>query len=297
MSTLTQFCPPSPTFTPTSLPPSLSPRVYLITGATSGVGLSLAQMLYACHATVYLAARSPSNITAAISSLRAACPDSRGRLEALPLDLSDLSTVAPAARSVVEREERLDGLVLNAGVMVPAEGTAAAGDVTGTASEVGGSVTEGSGSRSVRVVWLASTLQIGLPKGVIAWDEERTEPRVLKSQMENYMMSKVGNVFLAQDTARRLGSKGVLSVAVNPGFIKTELQRHMPAPVSAAMGMLFKGPEYGAYSELFGLLSPEVTPERNGAFVIPWGRFGALPENVRAAMKTEDGGGTGVAGS
>ncbi|KAL3961020.1 hypothetical protein ACCO45_006137 [Purpureocillium lilacinum] len=114
--------------------------------------------------------------------------------------------------------------------------------------------------------------------------------------MENYMMSKVGNVFLAQDTARRLGSKEVLSVAVNPGFIKTELQRHMPAPVSAAMGMLFKGPEYGAYSELFGLLSPEVTPERNGAFVIPWGRFGALPENVRAAMKTEGGGGTGVAG-
>lgn len=251
MSTLTQFCPPSPTFTPTSLPPSLSPRVYLITGATSGVGLSLAQMLYARHATVYLAARSSSNITAAISSLRAACPDSRGRLEALPLDLSDLSTVAPAARSVVEREERLDGLLLNAGVMVPAEGSkgaqghelqmatnclggylllrcledllirtaAAAGDVTGTASEVGGSVTEGSGSRSVRVVWLASTLQIGLPKGVIAWDEERTEPRVLKSQMENYMMSKVGNVFLAQDTARRLGSKGVLSVVSLPlGF-------------------------------------------------------------------------------
>lgn len=77
-------------------------------------------------------------------------------------------------------------------------------------------MTEESGTRSVRVVWLASTLQIGLPKGVIAWDEERREPRVVKSQMENYMMSKVGNVFLAQDTARRLGSKGVLSVVSLP---------------------------------------------------------------------------------
>lgn len=57
---------------------------------------------------------------------------------------------------------------------------------------------------------------------------------------------------------------------------------------------MFKGPEYGAYSELFALLSPEVTLEQNGAFIIPWGRFGRLPEDIKAAMKSEDDGGTGI---
>lgn len=68
----------------------------------------------------------------------------------------------------------------------------------------------------MRVVWLASTLQIGTPKGGIVWDEERDAPKVVKNQMENYMMSKVGNVFLAHDTAARLGSQGVMSVVSPP---------------------------------------------------------------------------------
>lgn len=57
---------------------------------------------------------------------------------------------------------------------------------------------------------------------------------------------------------------------------------------------MFKGPEYGAYSELFGLLSPEVTLEKNGAFIIPWGRFGCLPDDIKDAMKDKSEGGTGI---
>lgn len=63
-------------------------------------------------------------------------------------------------------------------------------------------------------------------------------------------------------------------------------------------GVVFKGPKYGAYSELFGLLSPEVTAETNGAFIVPWGRFGTLPEEIEVGCKSEGGGGggTGLAG-
>ena len=58
-----------------------------------------------------------------------------------------------------------------------------------------------------------------------------------------------------------------------------------------------KGPEYGAHSELFGLLSPEVTMEKSGAFIVPWGRFGCIPDSIKASMKDESQGGTGVARS
>ena len=64
----------------------------------------------------------------------------------------------------------------------------------------------------VRVVWLSSTVEMGTPKGGVAWDDEGNQPKLLKSQLENYMMSKVGNVFLARDTAKRLGEHGIISV-------------------------------------------------------------------------------------
>lgn len=43
---------------------------------------------------------------------------------------------------------------------------------------------------------------------------------------------------------------------------------------------MFKPKVYGAYSELFAGLSSEITLEKNGAFLVPWGRFRALPDHI-----------------
>ncbi|EEU35223.1 uncharacterized protein NECHADRAFT_54507 [Fusarium vanettenii 77-13-4] len=303
MSVRSQMFPPSPTFTEASLP-SLSSRVYIITGATSGVGLELAKILYSSSATVYIAARTSSRIASAIQTIQSEFPDSTGRLESLSVDLSDLRTIAPAASEFLGKEFRLDGLVLNAGVMTPPEGskTQNGHELQMGTNCLGGyllmrsledmlvSTAKIAQKGTVRVVWLASTLQIGTPKGGIIWDESNTAPKVVSNQMENYMMSKVGNVFLAHETARRLGGEGVVSISVNPGFMKTELQRHMPGPVSFMMVSVL----FGAYSELFGLLSPDVTSDRNGAFIVPWGRFGCLLEDIKQAVKSKEQGGTGT---
>lgn len=217
--------PPSPTFTETSLP-SLSSRVYIITGATSGVGLELAKILYSSSATVYIAARTSSRIASAIQSIQSEFPDSTGRLESLSVDLSNLRTIAPAASEFLGKESRLDGLVLNAGVMTPPEGskTQNGHELQMGTNCLGGyllmrslegilvSTAKIAQKGTVRVVWLASTLQIGTPKGGIIWDETETAPKVVGNQMENYMMSKVGNVFLAHETAKRLGREGIVSV-------------------------------------------------------------------------------------
>ncbi|RSL59259.1 hypothetical protein CEP54_007383 [Fusarium duplospermum] len=307
MSVRSQMFPPSPTFTETSLP-SLSSRVYIVTGATSGVGLELAKILYSSSATIYIAARTSSRIASAIQAIQSEFPDSTGRLESLSVDLSDLSTIPTAASEFLSKESRIDGLVLNAGVMTPPDGskTQNGHELQMGTNCLGGyllmrsledmlvSTAKIAQKGTVRVVWLASTLQTGTPKGGIIWDETMTAPKVVSNQMENYMMSKVGNVFLAHETAKRLGREGVVSVSVNPGFMKTELQRHMPGPVSFMMGLVFKGAKFGAYSELFGLLSPDVTSDRNGAFIVPWGRFGCLPEDIKQAVKSKEQGGTGT---
>jgi len=61
--------------------------------------------------------------------------------------------------------------------------------------------------------------------------------------------------------------------------------------------VLFKGAKFGAYTELFAALSPEVTLEKNGSFIIPWGRFGPIPCDILQGLKPKGNGGTGLSES
>ena len=96
---------------------------------------------------------------------------------------------------------------------------------------------------SVRAVWLSSMVTSYVPNGGIIIDSTG-EPQVQKNDMENYMQSKVGNLFFAREMAKRYGGDGIVNVvcgclscftciqtdmleqSVNPGLMKTELQRH-----------------------------------------------------------------------
>jgi len=76
MSTYSQLFPPNPTFTENHLL-DLSSKVYLITGATSGIGLALAKTLYTLHATVYIGARTRPSYSAAAQTLTSSCRASK----------------------------------------------------------------------------------------------------------------------------------------------------------------------------------------------------------------------------
>lgn len=83
-----------------------------MTGATSGIGLELAKILYSRNATVYVAARSSTRVDTGIRATQAAHPSSKGRLASFVIDLADLETVKPAATRFLEK---LHVLVHNAG--------------------------------------------------------------------------------------------------------------------------------------------------------------------------------------
>lgn len=53
-------------------------------------------------------------------------------------------------------------------------------------------------------------------------------------------------------------------------------------------------PIYGAYTELFAAVSPEITPEKSGSFVQPWGRLGEYRQDLAKAMKSTEEGGLGL---
>ncbi|KAJ3479315.1 hypothetical protein NLG97_g8352 [Lecanicillium saksenae] len=147
---------------------------------------------------------------------------------------------------------------------------------------------------TVRTVWVSSMLSGASVDDGIAFDDATGAPKVQKNAMDNYMQSKAGAVFMAHESAQRFGESGIINMSVHPGLMKTELQRHKSPIVKHIMGIAFKPAKFGAYSELFAGFSPEVTKEHNGAFAIPWGRFGKLPGHVAKALKTQEEGGTGT---
>jgi retinol dehydrogenase-12 len=123
ISTLSQFIPPwPPKFTDKDLP-CLTGKVYIITGAASGIGYQLTKLLYLKGATVYIAARSQARCDGAIEQLqldmKSTDSDDKmyGKLGTMVVDLSDLRTIRIGVDSFLEKESRLDGLVHNAAVM------------------------------------------------------------------------------------------------------------------------------------------------------------------------------------
>jgi NAD(P)-dependent dehydrogenase (short-subunit alcohol dehydrogenase family) len=88
--------------------PDLTGKRFLITGATSGIGLAAATELARRNAQVVITARSEEKAKAAIKKI------GPGLVSSLIMDLTDLATVKKAAASI---DKPFDVVVLNAGVM------------------------------------------------------------------------------------------------------------------------------------------------------------------------------------
>ncbi len=86
-------------------------RVVLVTGASSGIGESTAELLAGAGANVLLAARRADRLTAIADRITAA----GGRASAYPVDLADLEGVDRLVQEVLADHGRVDVVVSNAG--------------------------------------------------------------------------------------------------------------------------------------------------------------------------------------
>jgi len=147
----------------------------------------------------------------------------------------------------------------------------------------------------VRVVWVSSSAVHTGPPGGIYWDDINNHC-AKATQLDMYSQSKVGGLFLAAEFARRNKDSKIISVAINPGHLKTELMRHMSSFMKRFLyRFMLYDPIYGAYTEIFAGLSQEVSLENADRYIMPWGRFGLVKDDINAAVKAEAEGGTGGA--
>ncbi|KAI1653131.1 NAD(P)-binding protein [Daldinia decipiens] len=285
---LQQFYPPAPTVTEKNLAAgSQVGKVFIVTGANSGIGLDLVKFLYPTGATIYLASRSLEKIDNAIAQVSAIspAPATPATLKSLYLDLSDLTTIKPAAASFAAQESRLDILWHNAGFGYEP------GSVTkqGLEAHIGThcvapllftqellpqlqAAAKSAPKDSVRIVWTGSIrIDINSPPGGV--DFARIEKPTINKECE-YGASKAGNYFLAAEGARRWGKYGIISVCQNPGNLYTPIWGNSSWWHIAFFRIFVLYPsKYGAYTMLYAGFSPDVNEGTNGAYIWPWGRI------------------------
>ncbi len=196
-----------------------------MSGATSGIGYELTQLLFSKNATVIVAARNVTKATATIEALRAGHPDSTGTLEPLSLDLADLVSVAKAAREVKSRWRHLDVLFNNAGVMHPPPGSVTAQGhelqlgvhnlgpllLSEMLSPVLARAEAVRGGRG-RVVWVGSLYaELGTPEGGFELENIDYKKKD-KDTYFKYSVSKVGVYYQGAEYARRHKEEGITQV-------------------------------------------------------------------------------------
>lgn len=198
-----------------------------MTGSNTGIGYLLTSILYAANGTVYVAARTESKAVSAIQSIKSSHPSSKGSLHFLKLDLSDLSTIKASAEEFLSKQDRLDVLWNNAGVMVPGAGsTGAQGYELQYVTNILGpylftklllpvlkKTAAGSPRGAVRVCWASSIVtDLFSPKGGVTLAEDGSP--ICKGEGGSpfeYGISKAANYFLGYEFGKRFGNDdGVL---------------------------------------------------------------------------------------
>lgn len=96
--------------------PSQAGKTIVVTGANAGLGFFASVQLARAGASVVLACRNPSRADAAARAIHARVPGAA--VSTLTLDVASLDSVRAASEQLLLRE-RIDGLVLNAGIVHP----------------------------------------------------------------------------------------------------------------------------------------------------------------------------------
>ena len=218
----------------------------------------------------------------AIESIQLAHPKAagHGELVFLRLDLADLTTIKASAQDFLSKETKLHVLFNNAGVLTARSGMAKT--TQGYELHLG---TNNIGTfiftklltpililtakieppGIVRVVWVSSYGAEMSPKpGGVPMDNldyKKSQPPALI----RYTISKAGNYLHGVEYARRYKADGVVSVALSPGNLDSDLYREQGAIFGFILRYTLLYPSvFGAYTEIFAGLSPEVTLERSG---------------------------------
>ncbi|KUJ22934.1 NAD(P)-binding protein [Mollisia scopiformis] len=286
-----------PSFDPASLS-SLSGKVYLVTGGNAGIGYETILHLARKDAKVYMGCRSSTKGNAAIASIHGLVPHADVQL--LILDHMDLTSVVSAANELKTKENRLHGLVNNAGIMaVPFETSKDGYESQWQTNYLAHfllthhllplmlATAKVSTPGDVRIVNVTSGghATFAPRAGIDFEDTNQTRGGV----WSRYGQSKLANVLHAKELNRFYGPDGtkksegqIWTAAVHPGHIYTDLSKNaqfagpLSKPVAATLNCLgvFIPADKGSFTSVFCAASQDMKADMSGEYFVPLGKVG-----------------------
>lgn len=232
-------------------------RRFLVTGANAGIGRATAEELARRGGSVILVCRDPERGKTAREEIRAATGNER--LDLLIADLSSQRQVRRLADEVLERYERLDVLLNNAGVItrerrVTEDGLEWQFAVNHLAPFLLTNLLRPllAASAPSRVVNVASKAH----RGATLDFEDLQMERGYRS-LKAYGRSKLANLLFTRELARRWEGTGVTANALHPGVVSTKLL-FTAARITRFLSLFFRSPERGARTSVYLATAPEV---------------------------------------
>ncbi len=258
----------------------LSGRIYIVTGANSGVGLETTRQLVSQGGHVVMACRRPD----AGEEVARGFEGMKGTHEVMKVDLADLQSVRDFVATFLATHDRLDGLACNAGMVNMSGKLQQTKD--GLETTIGISyfghflLTELlldvlKKSAPSRMLILSSVVHAGSPKDrpQVHLDDLNYEKRSF-SNFGAYGEAKVATTLYAMELAERLKGTGVTTASVHPGWARSNFggggnfmmrtAMTMMRPFVNAMGMTDSNEE-SSQTSLHVLLSDDA-PEHSGAY-------------------------------
>lgn len=246
---------------------SLSDKVVLITGCSSGLGIETARAMKATGATIFVTSRNLEKARAALGSIL-----DGDRAHLLKLDLESLDGVRSCAAEFKAKSNKLNILIENAGIRnVPFGRTKDGYELHWGTNHLAHfllfkllqpTLLESSTPEfHSRVVIVSSTAHRNAPMDFrdLNWEKRKYDGLLA------YGQSKLANIYTASEIERRYGALGLHAWSVHPGGIRTGLQRPSIADyrtivksgIMASLNIMMN-PEQGAATSTWAAVSKDL---------------------------------------
>jgi len=247
---------------------SMVGKVVLITGATSGIGLSTSRALAEKGARLVIVGRDLEKITSAVNNIREEVKNSD--IDTLLADLSSLDEVRDLTNEFKNRYDRLDVLINNAGAIFFTrvltidgyEKTFALNHLSNfllTNLLLDKIILTARNTGEARIVNVSSDAHRG---GKIYFDDLMFEQRRYGiGGWRAYNQSKLANILFTFELARRLGETNVSVNALHPGFVASNLGKNngLLGKMGMKLAQIFATtPEIGAQTSIYLASWPDV---------------------------------------
>jgi NAD(P)-dependent dehydrogenase (short-subunit alcohol dehydrogenase family) len=249
-------------------------QVMVITGGNSGIGKEAAVSLAGMGATVVITARDPAKGQRALDEIRTR--SGSPSVEVMDLDLADFASIRAFAAALLERYDRLDVLVNNAGGILSHRLETAQGfEMTFGVNHLGHFLLTSllvdrlSAGEPARVVTVSSIGHRFAARGLSFADLQSTHHYW---SMDAYSQSKLANILFTRELARRLEGTSVTSNCLHPGIVRTGFGSADDTVGVERLTMVVSSPFYvsaatGSHTTTFLASSPAVAARTGGYFV------------------------------